>query len=157
MTLLITKKIRIIATEHSSYQVGLVQAKAYRILRQHTAKILAACCKLSPLDWALLGILVVRKKSRPTILASELGVEAPLVTKIIANLQRRNLLETKPDPKDSRAIIVHLTSEGRNFIRKNEPYVRKEMKPLLSGLSIKDLATYLAVLEKIVENSRLVR
>lgn len=148
------KKIQSASHNRTSYRVGLLQAKAYRILKNYTGKLLAAY-ELSTVDWALLGLLHDHPKGmRSSILAQELGVEAPFITSLFGKLNTMGLVESKRDEKDSRAKILSLTAKGASSVEKIEKELRSAMKPLLSGSSIGDLLSYVSVLETIIENAK---
>lgn len=135
-----------------TYRAGLLQAKAYRILKQKTALILLPY-DLSTLDWALLGILNDTKDGRRMItLATILGVEAPLITRMVTKLEKKKLVRQKKDHEDVRAKVVTFTNEGRNQVKKIETILRKNIKENFKGISKRDLLRYLYVLEKIVAN-----
>jgi DNA-binding MarR family transcriptional regulator len=137
----------------STYRVGLLQAKAYRILKQNTAKLLEPQ-DLSTLDWALIGILYDSKEGRRmSTLASLLGVEPPLITRMIMRLEKKEIVRQKKDYEDVRAKVVTITSEGQRIVKKTEKILRAGTKELFHGVSIKDLLYYIFVLEKIVENN----
>lgn len=145
-------KILIAISTYKTYQVGLLQAKAYRLLKQRTNRILTVF-DISTLDWALLGLLAENPGGlRLSAIAEELGVEAPLVTRMIQKLQKKAYVEFKEDPTDSRAKIVGLTRNGAEFVKKTEAHVRKNMKSMLNEIPPADLLAYIAVLRKIIEN-----
>ena len=135
-----------------TYRAGLLQAKAYRILKQNTSKILEPY-DLSTLDWALIGILYDSKDGRRmSTLATLLGVEPPLISRMVGRLEKKGIMRQKKDGEDTRAKVVTLMAEGRKLVGRIEKVLRKEIKSLFVGASPKDILHYLYVLEKIVEN-----
>jgi DNA-binding MarR family transcriptional regulator len=149
----IIKKISLAAKNQKTYRVGLLQTKAYRILNQKTTELLSKY-QISSTEWAMLGLLFDSKDGMRLIHAADaLGVEAPFVTQMIAHLKKYDLVVQAADAADSRAKVARLTDKGRAFVEETEIYVRKEMKSLLKGASIRDILGYLAVLQKITENS----
>ncbi len=148
------KKIRMAARNRTTYRVGLLQSKAYRSLQQHTAGKLAPS-GISPSDWAFLGLLYDNAENpiRPREIADELGVEAPFVTRLFEQLRKKGLVQKKPDPRDRRATLLFLTAQGREFVQRTEALLREETKGLLKDIPRGDILSYIAVLEKIIENS----
>lgn len=147
------KKLATAARVSTTYRIGLLQAKAYRILKAHTAEALKHF-KISTIEWAFLGLLHDHKDGmRAQEAAEELGVEAPFVSALLRKLEKKKLLSTHPSPDDSRAKIVHLTREGRSFVDGTEKHLRGKMRPLVQGAAITDLLAYLTVLETIIENA----
>lgn len=136
----------------TTYQMGLLQAKAYRILRARTAMALKPY-KLSTIEWALLGTL---SESKPGMhfreIAKALGVEASFVTELLDKLIGRGLISTSLSSKDRRFKKARVTKLGHKLVSEIEKRLRTEMKPLLKSASIKNLIAYRAVLEAIIKN-----
>ncbi len=153
--MIVLKKITNILKNQRTYRVGLLQTRAYRILKQHTSKLLEPY-KISSIEWTLLGLLYdSREGLRLKVLADELGVEAPLVTRMIDHLSKIELLTQLPDKEDSRAKYACLTEKGKEFVEEIEVYLRNEMKFLLKDIPINDISGYVYVLQRIIENSRI--
>lgn len=149
----IIKKIDILRKSTSTFRVGLLQAKAFRILQQCTMEYLQKY-KISPIYWAFLGLLNDRNDgARPSDAADELGVEAPFVTIMVKELSKRGFLIEKTHKDDNRAKIITLTLKGKEFVKTTEVYLRKEMRFFANGITPKEFINYLTVLTKIIENS----
>jgi DNA-binding MarR family transcriptional regulator len=76
------------------------------------------------------------------------------ITKRLDQLERRGLVQRKPDPKDRRGIDVHLTDTGRNLVVKAITENTRNESAMLSSLDRKEqrllsdlLRKLLAVLE----------
>ena len=139
-----------------TYRVGLVQAKAYRFLKQHMSLLLLKH-GITTIEWALLGVLFDSLTgTRMNAVATELGVEVPFVTVMAKKLSRAGYIDTVIDARDARAKLLTLSSKGRAFVEKNERELRDDLRPLLKGVSIPDLMAYMKVLEKIIENATMV-
>ncbi len=146
------KKITTASKNHKTYQVGLLQTKAYRVLKRHTTKLLEPH-SISSVEWAMLGLLYDAPKGmRLMNIADELGVEAPFVTTMNSKLSQRGFVTHTADPDDNRAKVVCLTKSGNGFVNETELYLRHEMKMLFKDISINDLLSYLQVLQKLIEN-----
>ncbi len=147
------KKISFASINQKTFRIGLLQTKAYRALKQTTNKFLEPY-KLSSVEWALLGLLYDAPKGmRLNVLAHELGVEAPFVTTMISKLSKRAFVEQVIDPEDNRAKITCLTKTGKEFVNTTEAVMRKSMKPLLQGIGLSDILSYLHVLRGIIINT----
>lgn len=133
--------------------MGLLQAKAYRVLKKQTADALAEY-RVSTVEWALLGLLFQEDKGmRSSKLAKELGVEAPFITALFRKLEKRGFVDAISDENDSRARNIRLTDEGIDFVQSTEQKMKQRMRPLIEGISVNDLMSYVAVLEKILQNN----
>jgi DNA-binding MarR family transcriptional regulator len=53
--------------------------------------------------------------TRPSELARNLGISRQAVHQLIADLEKRNLVEMLPDPSDARAKIIRFSSRGWNI------------------------------------------
>lgn len=133
--------------------MGLIQAHAYRILKKNTTKALAQF-KVSTVDWAMLGVLSEHPNGmRVSDIAKTLGVSVPFATTLVVVLEKKELVSSAVGASDNRVKIVSLTKKGFGFVEKVEQILRREMRPLVEGVSPRDLLGYLIVLEKIIENS----
>ncbi len=137
-----------------TYQSELLQVKAYRILRNHVLDALAKS-GLSTTEWAILGIVYERKDGmRLSELAATLDVEAPFVTAVTNDLQKKELIEIIIHPKDRRAKLLFITKKSKSLVPKVEESLKSMLKELLSGTTKEDMDTYRKVLETIVKNSQ---
>lgn len=137
----------------TTYKTGLMQAKAYRSLKQVTSKALEPY-KLSSLDWALLGLLFDSPEGFKLVeIAELLGVESPFVTVLIDGLEEKGLVTRTVKAEDKRAKIITLTDKSREMIPVIEKDLLSYTKVLLKGASVSEVIAYIKVLSKIVENS----
>ena len=147
----IFRKLTSAAYNRTTYRAGLLQAKAYRILKQKTTELLAPH-GISTIEWAFLGLLSDKKVLRAQEVAGELGVEPPFVTVMAAKLSKKGLVVMVRDEKDTRVKNISLTKEGHVFVEKTEISIRTGIRGLVSGARPNDLLGYLAILECIVAN-----
>lgn len=53
------------------------------------------------------------KKGTPsTALGPKMGMEATSLSRILKNIEERGFIERKPNPKDGRGVLIHLTALG---------------------------------------------
>jgi DNA-binding MarR family transcriptional regulator len=149
----IISKLLAATRNHTTYDIGMLQAKAYRVLKQQTNAALTSR-DIGSIHWALLGLAYATPKGiRPSEAAREIGVEAPFVTTLAQSLGKLGYVSLVPDPDDSRAKLICITEDGKRFVADTEPYLRGKMKEYLKGISLDDLGTYVVVLERIVANA----
>lgn len=48
-----------------------------------------------------------------TALGPKMGMEATSLSRILKNMEERGVIERKPNPKDGRGVLIHLTDFGR--------------------------------------------
>lgn len=148
----IFQKILTYKKSTSTYAVGLVQAKAYRTLKQKTNAFLAPH-ELTASEWALLGLLFETPEGHTlTDISIALGVKGPLVTRMVTALLSKKVVAITRSARDSRMKCLVLTTVGRNLVAHLEPLLKKESATWVHGASTRDLISYLRVLHVIVRN-----
>jgi MarR family transcriptional regulator for hemolysin len=134
-----------------SYTSGLLQARAYRLLRSYVNKTLSEF-HLTMAEWALVGQLYDQRAGlRFADLATILEVEPPLVTKLVDGLETRKIVTRQEHPDDRRAKVICLTEAGVALVEKVEKIVTQAMRELLRNVSVDDLRIYLKVLAQIAD------
>jgi len=101
-------------------------------------------------SWArvlLLRLLAAEPKTLRAI-AEWLAADAPYVTLMVDDLERRGLVRRKPHPEDRRSKLVQLTATGRAAAARAET-ILDEPPAALRDVPAKDLAVLLRVLERL--------
>ena len=148
----ILKDITFLAKNRTTYDIGLVQARGYRALKQTTALALKPE-GLTTIEWAMLGIISHHETGiRTSEVAEILGVQPPLVSRLISKAETGGWI-TIATGTDKRERILILSKQGRSQIERIERQVRTTLKPLLAGVAPRDLIGYLRTLSRISENS----
>ena len=93
-----------------------------------------------------LASLVTDGPMRLGELASVEGVSAPSMTRIVAALEERALVERRTDPADGRALVVEATASGHTLVRTGREARIGELRARLSALSPDDRRTLDAAL-----------
>jgi len=138
-------------TRHNlkTYQVGLLQTKAYRKLNKYTQEALKPY-QIGTVEWALLGVLYdTQKPMSLKKIATKLDVEPPFVTELIEKLKKQKLVSLEKSKQDGRKKLLSLSEKGQNLVPEIEKMLFRESKKWLSGLSISDVINYIHVLNKI--------
>ena len=136
----------------TTYKIGILQDRAYRILKTHTNDFLRTK-GINSVQWAMIGLLSDLKDGlRPNQIAHELGVEPPFITSIGKDLEAYKYLETKQDMADSRSKIICISEKGKKFVKETEKELREHMSPLLKDVSVNDTLSYLTFLYTIINN-----
>jgi DNA-binding MarR family transcriptional regulator len=135
-----------------TYMTGTIQAKAYRLLREHVYAVLEQY-ELTPTYWSMLGIIIqARDGVRQAEIARKLHVKAPLVTIMARDLQKRGIITSVQNQFDARAKLLAVTPEGKKYIKTIDTALNKSLNKLLGGLTEKDLISYHKVLVTIITN-----
>lgn len=134
-----------------TYNAGLLQAKAFRILKNHTNSVLEPH-DISSTEWGILGLLINDKKGMMlNDVARELGVKAPYITKSMTVLIAKGYVVYQHDDTDARVKIATITKSGEQFVKKIEPKIANVFKKTFSKVSYRNLAGYIVTLHQIVE------
>lgn len=146
--------IALVAKSHTTYDVGLMQARGYRTLKQMTALVLKPE-GLTTVEWAILGILSHHAKGlRASEIADALGVQPPLVSRLLVRAESDHWITIEQGEEDKRERVIRLSEKGKKGVFRIEKNVRKGLLPLLKGVGAKDLAGYLRTLATIAENGK---
>ena len=128
---------------------GALLGRTYRQWRR------AADLRLQPFDlteatWLpLLRIARAPAPPRQKDLAAAMFVDGSSVVRLLDNLEQAGLIQRKEGETDRRAKTIHLTPRGRAIADRAETVARRVRQDALAGLSDKDIATTIRVLEHI--------
>lgn len=108
----------------------------------------ATAHKLSPIQIQILIFLKNHEDglARPAALANELNVTRPTISDAIKALQKKELIEARKDPKDSRSRILSLSKEGEALTQELEQFA-KPLQEKLAEISDEDQS---AILERMM-------
>jgi DNA-binding MarR family transcriptional regulator len=104
---------------------------------------------LRPVDFSLLSLVAHNPGITSRQLCSTLGILPPNLVKLVADLDKRGLLQRKPHPTDGRAIGLHLTADGRKMVRDAEATARDLEDGVAAPLTPDERATLMTLLRKI--------
>lgn len=136
----------------STYAVGLIQAKAYRVLK-HKTNVFLLPYHLTTVEWALLGILYESNDGETlTDLAFALGVKGPFVTRLATALTKKEYVAVTKSATDSRVRRMTLTTKGKKHVEHIEKLLKLESKEWIKDVSTRDLISYLRVLNAIIRS-----
>ena len=87
----------------------------------------------------------------PTEIARRLIVTTASVTSLLDTLERRGLVERRPDPADRRGLLVAITPTAQAMVRQYVPEVVALQGAVMSGIGEEDRQQLIAVLTRIRE------
>lgn len=132
----------------ATYNIGIIQTKAYKHLRLETSKALKPY-ELSATEWAVLGLIFEREGIRSSDLIEILYFKKPLLAKTILKLEKKDLIDKEEFSEDKRVKRLFLTKKSRELIPIIEHDVRLKMRDLISNITKEDFQIYLKVLLEI--------
>jgi DNA-binding MarR family transcriptional regulator len=104
---------------------------------------------LRPVDFSVLSMVAHNPGITSRQLCATLGILPPNLVKLVADLDKRGLLQRKPHPTDGRAIGLHLTAEGRRMMRDAEATARKLEDSVAATLTTAERETLMTLLKKL--------
>lgn len=115
-----------------------------------SAKSIKQTWGLRPIDLRLLNMLDGEQPLAVREISRRVYVDQAWVSRSLRDLESRDLVQRKSDPKDSRLTLVSLTAHGRKALDEVRPYALKSEQFLLNGIDEKKLK---ALLDKVEVNT----
>ncbi len=90
------------------------------------------------------------KKGTPsTALGPKMGMEATSLSRILKNMEERGYIERRPNPKDGRGVLIHLTSLGLQKRRDSKDVVLRFNDVVQEHVDSEDLLGFFKTMEVI--------
>ena len=86
-----------------------------------------------------------------TALGPKMGMEATSLSRILKSMEEKGLIERKPNPKDGRGVLIHLTEFGLENRERSKDKVIRFNEEVKNKLSEKDLKKFFGAMETILE------
>ena len=129
-------------------RLRLAIARTARRLRQEAGE------ELSPSQTAALATIDRHGPLTPSELAVRERIQRPTVTRIVALLEERGLVQRTRDPQDGRSSLVALTPAGRDLLARGrtrkDAYLARRLREL-DGQERATLQRAAAILERLLE------
>ncbi len=107
---------------------------------------------ITPEQFAILSLLQERGGLQQREIAELLLKDRPNITRILERMQNKKLIKRETDPKDRRAVRVHLTANGKKLLPKVEKIALDFRTQAYQGLSEAELNQLKQTLHHISEN-----
>ena len=86
-----------------------------------------------------------------TALGPKMGMEATSLSRILKSMEEKGLIERKPNPKDGRGVLIHLTEFGLENRERSKVRVLSFNESVKQQLSEQDLNAFFKAMETIHE------
>ncbi len=129
--------------------LGLLERLRALGLSEHPLKDLG----LGPPQLALLAQIAQHPGCRLKDVAEGLRVRPPTASVAVRHLEKKGLVERRPDPGDRRAVKLHLTPKGASLHRRAEGFRQEKAKRVLAGLSSEEQRALLELLQRALERA----
>ena len=108
--------------------------------------------QLSPAARQALAVLDgAGKPLSPTEIARRLIVTTASITSLLDTLQRRGLVERRPDPADRRRLLITITPAAQDLVRRFVPEIVALQASVMRDIPEEDRRQFAAVLARIQE------
>ncbi len=103
-------------------------------------------------QWTVLSCLWRKDKVSQQVICDLTQKDKPSVTRLIDNLERKNLVVRVPHTTDRRINLIHLTAEGASLKQKTTKAVRHVVNTAVEGISHDTLLQSKDILIRIMRN-----
>jgi DNA-binding MarR family transcriptional regulator len=136
-------------TGNSAPQLVLCALRTAALLDRVVARALAPF----NLHHAQFNALILLKRERevglrPSVLGDYLCVSRPNVTKLLARLKSRGLIEERPDPVDGRAVLAVITPDGVRLADEAFASLTHDLTVAVNTLPVESGASLRALLDQ---------
>jgi DNA-binding MarR family transcriptional regulator len=112
---------------------------------------------LAPADAGILRLLRLSAGLSQQELAGRLGIHPSRLVAILDNLEKRRIVERRPNPNDRRLYSLHLTGEGEEILGQIGKIAREHQDALLAALNQDERETLGGLLLRIADQQGLTR
>jgi DNA-binding MarR family transcriptional regulator len=116
-----------------------------------------AALQLSPPNVGILRLLRIAPGISQQELSARLQIHPSRLVAILDNLEKRTLVERKPNPQDRRLYSLHLTKDGGEILEQIGKVAREHQDALLSTLNGDERAKLTELLHRIADAQGLIR
>jgi DNA-binding MarR family transcriptional regulator len=113
--------------------------------------------ELSPPDAGILRLLRMSSGISQQELSGRLGIHPSRLVAILDNLERRELVERRPNPDDRRLYSLHLTKDGGEMLNRIGKVAREHQDALLAALGAEERVQLGGLLQKVADQQGLAR
>jgi len=114
-----------------------------------------AALRLTPPDAGILRLLNMSAGVSQQELAAKLGIHPSRLVALLDELERKGLVERRPNPNDRRQYSLHLTERGVQTLNEVGQVARQHQEALCAALSPEERDTLAELLRKIADQQGL--
>lgn len=124
-----------------------LNAQASHVLKRHS--------DLSLVEWRVIRLLWAMEETTLSELAAEIQMDKGQLSRNVTAMINKDLIRSKPDPKDQRRQLLSLTNLGVKMNDQLIPIMQKRQDLLTSGISAKDMKVFQDVLSQIDKSAEI--
>ena len=137
----------LVLEQHLFYLFGQALGRRDRMLR-HALKPL----RMEVDQWRILAALHAREGCSVTVLADTTAMDRTTLTRALARMRAKQLVERRRDEFDRRASRLRLSAKGRRLYERALPIVLKQNELAVVGMKADEIAAFRAQLWRIIHN-----
>ena len=141
------KKSGLVLEKHLFYLFGQALGRRDRMLQVALKPL-----RIAVDQWRILAALHARHDCSVTTLADTTAVDRTTLTRALARMRAKDLVERRRDDSDRRAARLRLSAKGRRMYQRALPIVLKQNKLAVAGMNAGEVAAFRAQLWRIIEN-----
>lgn len=107
--------------------------------------------QLKPVDFSVMSLVQHNAGITSRQLCHALGILPPNLVGMVNALEKRELIERRPHPRDGRAMGLHLTASGHKLMRDAEKTAAALEADVAARLSPAELRTLIGLLKKVYQ------
>lgn len=107
--------------------------------------------QLRPVDFSVLSLVAHNPGITSRQLCATLGILPPNLVGMVGALEKRELIQRHPHPRDGRAMGLHLTAAGQKLMRDAEKTAAALEADVAARLSPAELRTLIGLLKKVYQ------
>lgn len=93
-----------------------------------------------------------------TALGPKMGMEATSLSRILKNIEERGFIQRKPNPKDGRGVLIHLTALGLEKRKESKDVVLRFNEVVRANVSEENLAGFFKtvdIINKLISDKKI--
>jgi DNA-binding MarR family transcriptional regulator len=106
---------------------------------------------LRPVDFSVLSLITHNPGITSRQLCNALGILPPNLVGLVGGLEKRELIQRRPHPRDGRAMGLHLTAAGQKLMRDAERTAAELESEVASRLTPGEQRTLMRLLKKVYQ------
>lgn len=128
--------------------IGYNCRRAYLAIVEPSARLMAEQ-GLRPTSYSVLSLIHHEPGLNSRRISQVLGMRPPNLVAMVASLERRGLIDRRPDPDDRRSLVLHLTAAGRRMMSRLERAVLRAEIDATAMLTDAERETLISLLRRI--------
>ncbi|WP_227939351.1 MarR family winged helix-turn-helix transcriptional regulator [Alkalihalobacillus deserti] len=123
--------------EDLSLKLFIVLSRALQSIKKRVEEDIK-CLGLNPTEFAVLELIYSKGDQPIQKIGEKVLIASSSITYVVDKLEKKNLIERKPCPKDRRITYAAITSEGTELMNKVFPKYRAAIQEICDGLDFNE-------------------